>query len=125
MAFMLFKYMEKKGCKPNVVTYSTIIDSLAKDSFVDDALGLLAEMGEKGIHPNVITYSSLIQGLCNLNRWQDIMQLLKDMDNRKISPNVHTYNILVDAHGRDGKIMLENGKFEAYFKYVLDGISGN
>ncbi|KAK1382732.1 Nuclear transcription factor Y subunit B-6-like protein [Heracleum sosnowskyi] len=27
--------------------------------------------------------------------------------------------------GFDDYIVLENGKFEAYFKYVLDGISGN
>ncbi|KAL8156138.1 hypothetical protein AgCh_001294 [Apium graveolens] len=132
VAFMLFRYMEKKGWMPDTVSYSTIIDSLSKDRFVNDALGLLAEMSDGGIQPDVITYSSLIQGLSNLGRWKDIMQFLKDMDSRKISPDVHTYSILVDAHGRDGKIkdaealielMIQRGQYPNVVTYnsLMDG----
>ena len=61
--------MDKRGCKPDVMTYSTIIDSLCKDEMVDDALKLFNEMIlHKGILPDVVTYSSLIRGLCNQGR---------------------------------------------------------
>ncbi|GJT18714.1 tetratricopeptide-like helical domain-containing protein [Tanacetum coccineum] len=56
IAIQLLRLMDEKACKPNVVTYSNIIDSLCKDKMVDDAFKLLKEMVfQQGISPDVIT----------------------------------------------------------------------
>ena len=40
----LLKKMEEAGCQPNVVTYSTIIDSHRKDRRVNEALDIFSYM---------------------------------------------------------------------------------
>lgn len=47
-------------CKPNIVTYGSIIDGLCKDDYVDKAKDLFLEMRSKGIHPNVVVYNCLV-----------------------------------------------------------------
>ncbi|BBH06988.1 ATP-binding protein, partial [Prunus dulcis] len=59
---------EEGACKPDLVVYNTIIDSLCKDTLVDDAFNLFSEMMSKGIAPNVITYTSLIHGYAKGNQ---------------------------------------------------------
>lgn len=54
--------------KPNLVCYSTVVDSLCKDGLVDDAKNLFLEMKGKGISPDVVVYSSLIQGMCSSDK---------------------------------------------------------
>ena len=49
-------------CKPNTVTYNTIIDGLCKEGFVDKAKELFLQMKDENINPNVVTYNSLIHG---------------------------------------------------------------
>ncbi|PQQ00949.1 pentatricopeptide repeat-containing protein [Prunus yedoensis var. nudiflora] len=48
-AIQLLRRMEEGACKPDLVVYSTIIDSLCKDTLVIDALNLFLEMRSKGI----------------------------------------------------------------------------
>ncbi|GJU58176.1 putative tetratricopeptide-like helical domain superfamily protein [Tanacetum coccineum] len=101
----LLKLMDENGCKPNVVAYTTIIDSKCKHKMIDDAFKLFKKMVlQKGMSPNVITYISLISGLCKVGRWEQASKLLKEMLDEKMSPNVQTFNILVDTFCKDGKI---------------------
>ncbi|KAL6203678.1 hypothetical protein ACLB2K_027378 [Fragaria x ananassa] len=75
-AIQLLRNMEERGFNPDTVSYSTIIDSLAKGTLIDEALKLLAEMIRRGIAPDVVTYTSLIQGLCNIGRCKQATRLL-------------------------------------------------
>lgn len=43
-------------CKPNVVIYTTIIDSLCKDKLLPQAVNLFMDMKSKGTPPDVSTY---------------------------------------------------------------------
>lgn len=84
MAVELFKYMEKHGCIPNIVTYNTVINCLCKEKKVDHALDLLSEMSFKGRTHDVMTCTLVIQSLYNLKRWGDVKRLLFQMPMRKI-----------------------------------------
>ncbi|XP_071732989.1 uncharacterized protein [Rutidosis leptorrhynchoides] len=132
-AIALFRLMNERGHKADVVAYNTIIDSLCKDKMIDDAFDLFKEMVfRKGILPDVITYNCLIHGLCNLGRLDEVCNILKEMEDERISLDVQTYNLLVDAFCKDGKvdeaqdvinIMFERGKVPDVVTYnsLIDG----
>ncbi|XP_004295763.1 PREDICTED: pentatricopeptide repeat-containing protein At1g62680, mitochondrial-like [Fragaria vesca subsp. vesca] len=56
-AVHLLRHVEANGFQPNIITFTTIIDSLGKDTLVDEALNLSSEMVGIGIVPDVITYN--------------------------------------------------------------------
>ena len=59
----LFSYSRiwrrKSFCKPDIVSYNTLIDSLCKDGQFVDAFDLFSEMIRNGIMPNGIIYTIL------------------------------------------------------------------
>lgn len=70
--------MVERGCEPNVVTYSTIIDALCNELDAK-ALDLFSKMKNKGVSPNVITYTCVILGPCNLGKLNRAIALLNEM----------------------------------------------
>ncbi|XP_047314669.1 pentatricopeptide repeat-containing protein At1g12775, mitochondrial-like [Impatiens glandulifera] len=133
-AVELLNNMHNYGCKPNLVAYNTLIDSLCKDGFLDDAFILLSQMKsreeEEGIiTPDVITYTCLISGLCNVGRWDDAKTTFLEMNNEGISPNDVTFSILVNALCKEGnmkaaqEIMMKCGHCRNVFTYttLIDG----
>lgn len=79
-----------RNCKPNVVTYTSVIRALAKlskdrDLAAMQALHLLAEMQRGGEEPNRMTYRYVLECL-SLARNQGFaaFELLKEMEDRKI-----------------------------------------
>ncbi|KAH9613851.1 hypothetical protein KSS87_019041 [Heliosperma pusillum] len=112
-ALRLLRNMESRSpFKPNVVIYSTIIDSLSKDRLLPQALCLFHEMKAKSILPDVVTYTTLIQGLCSLGSWDDAKQLWVEMLNNNIAPNIETYSILVDSYCKEGNVVEARAIFE-------------
>ncbi|GMP63119.1 hypothetical protein CsSME_00024939 [Camellia sinensis var. sinensis] len=113
--------MEEGTCKPNIIVYTTIIDSLCKDRMVDVALKLFTEMNEKGIFSNVVTYNSLIHGLCNFGRWKEAIGMFRQkLDASSINPNVCTFNVLVDALTKEGMTKEAEGVLEVMIQRRVD-----
>ncbi|GKA78055.1 tetratricopeptide-like helical domain-containing protein, partial [Tanacetum coccineum] len=112
IAIQLLRLMEERGCKPDVVTYTNIIDSLCKDKMIDDAFKLFKEMVfRQGISPNVITYSSLIDGLCNLvdafckeGKVEEAENVIDIMIEKGIVPNIVTYSTFIDGYCLRGEM---------------------
>jgi pentatricopeptide repeat protein len=59
-AFNVYLDFKESGLKPDVVLFSSFIDTLAKNGLVEWALSLLNDMTEMGIKPNVVTYNTII-----------------------------------------------------------------
>ncbi|XP_057780956.1 putative pentatricopeptide repeat-containing protein At1g12700, mitochondrial [Salvia miltiorrhiza] len=91
-------------CKPDVYSYTAVIDRLCKEGKVNDALQLFSSLGDKGISPDVVAYNSIIEGLCNRRRMDEAQDVLKKMIADKFCPNVVTCNIFVTAWCKDGKV---------------------
>ncbi|KAK9673443.1 hypothetical protein RND81_12G168300 [Saponaria officinalis] len=87
------------GCKPDLVMYSTLNDSLCNDTLLDEALTFFSVMKTA---PDVLTYTSIIRGLFNVCRKRDAKEMLGEMSESNIVPNVTTYSMLVDMHCKDG-----------------------
>jgi len=69
--FWLLRQIQSGLCKPCIVIYNTIIDSLSKDKLLPQALKLFSEMKSDGTSPNIITYTALVLGLCGSGQWED------------------------------------------------------
>ncbi|KAI4357120.1 hypothetical protein L6164_001088 [Bauhinia variegata] len=78
---------------PDLVMYSTVIDSLCKVGLVNEEHDLYLEMIAKGIPPNVVTISSLLYGFCIVDQLKEANRLLKEMVPKNVNPSIVTYNI--------------------------------
>lgn len=67
-------------CKPNDVTFNTVIDGVCKEGSVDCTLLRFAEMSNQSIMPGVSAYNAVIHGLSSVGRWEEAMLLLNQME---------------------------------------------
>lgn len=81
MALQLLGEVSHLGgiCKPNDVTFNTVIDGLCKEGSVDCALLRFSEMSNQSIMPGGSTYNAVIHGLSSVFRWEEAMLLLNQM----------------------------------------------
>ncbi|XP_026451012.1 pentatricopeptide repeat-containing protein At1g62910-like [Papaver somniferum] len=129
-ALQLKNDMVKWNCRPDVVSYSAIIDTLCKGGLVDQALVLFSEMHRdsnavpinilidahckdegkrvfegmvsRGISADITTYTTLIHGHCLHGQWEEARRYFDEMMDRGILLNIVTFSILIDAHCKDG-----------------------
>lgn len=62
----IMNLMRQQGIKPNVATYTAVIDSQVREQTqanFDAALALLGKMEDDGIKPNEVTYTAILAGL--------------------------------------------------------------
>lgn len=91
-------------CKPNVVTYNTVIDALCKKKDMDMASNLFEEMTGSGIQADVITYSALFHGYSMQGRWREGSRILKEMVDKRLSPDVVTFGSLMHSLCKHGAV---------------------
>ncbi|XP_056697404.1 putative pentatricopeptide repeat-containing protein At1g12700, mitochondrial [Spinacia oleracea] len=119
-ALNLLRNMEShRHCTPNVVIYSTIIDSLCKDQLLPLALHLFKEMKSKRISPNVVTYSTLIRGMCTLGQWKEARDMYNEMLGNNIQPTIKTCNMLIDRYCKEGRVGEARAIYESITKRGL------
>ena len=104
------------SCKPALIIYNTIIDSLCKDRLLNDARDLFLAMKQRGIKPNVVTYTSLIRGLYNSGFQDEAEGMLTEMLESKNSPDVITLTNLIYMSCKDGNFFEE----ESILKLMID-----
>ncbi|KAJ4728433.1 Pentatricopeptide repeat-containing protein [Melia azedarach] len=119
-AFKVFEIMSKEDeCKPNSVTFSTLIHGLCDAGRLEEAFSLKEDMCEKGCQPSTHTYTVLIKALCDFALTGKALSLFDEMIVKGCKPNVHTYTVLIDRLCREGKICEANGLFK---KMLQDGL---
>nr|XP_045086177.1 protein Rf1, mitochondrial-like [Aegilops tauschii subsp. strangulata] len=99
-ALELINIMVEDGgsCRPDVVTYSTVIDGLLKEGEVGKAYSLFCEMLRQGVSPDVVTCSSIISGMCKLHAMDKAEEVLQQMLDTRILPDAATYNSLIHGY---------------------------
>ncbi|ORX99009.1 hypothetical protein K493DRAFT_313419 [Basidiobolus meristosporus CBS 931.73] len=83
--------MQKEHLEPSVVTYSVLIDALAKAGNLREARELFELMKVRGIKPDRVAYDILIQGYVRMGHGPEGRQLYEEMLLSKIQPKVGTY----------------------------------
>ncbi|KAL3676741.1 hypothetical protein R1sor_026689 [Riccia sorocarpa] len=93
--------------KPDVRTYTTLMNGYVKKGRIKDAVQLLITMrnGEDGkTHPNEVTYTTVIAACINLGMMDEANSLLLEMAEQKVPANLITYNILLKGYCSSGQL---------------------
>lgn len=92
-------------CKPDVYTYSILINCCMKFRSFDLLKGLLAEMSYFGVECTAVTYNTIIDGYGKAKLFELMENSLMDMiESDACNPDVFTLNSFIGAYGYRGKI---------------------
>jgi pentatricopeptide repeat protein len=82
-----FKKMERNNIKPDLYTFTEILNGYVECGKVQESYRLFEEMKERGIQPNIFTYTTLIKGLCKVGEIEKVPEILEKMRSEGIEPN--------------------------------------
>ncbi|KAG6422386.1 hypothetical protein SASPL_118956 [Salvia splendens] len=114
----LLDEMEVQGCPPNVVTFTTIMNSFTKSGYIDEALRVAEKMKVAGckpdtqfynalihrINPNTSTFNSMIAMFCHHKQEQRALEYLGILEQSPYcKPDVQSFYLLLKLCFRDGK----------------------
>ncbi|KAJ6692172.1 TETRATRICOPEPTIDE REPEAT (TPR)-LIKE SUPERFAMILY PROTEIN-RELATED [Salix purpurea] len=103
-AILIFEQMENLKCKPDLVTFNTVLDLLGRASRIDEMLSEFASMKEAGILPDFISYNTLLNQLRKVGRLDLCSVYFRDMVENGIEPDLLTYTALIWSFGQSGNI---------------------
>ena len=61
MALKLFNEMRNKKCKPNICTYTAMVNAFAREGLCEKAEQIFEQMQEHGHEPDVYAYNALME----------------------------------------------------------------
>ncbi|GKC34183.1 putative tetratricopeptide-like helical domain-containing protein [Tanacetum coccineum] len=89
--------MVKRGMKPNIITYSSLINGYCKNKKVNEALDVFRDIQNKGLIHDVFTYNSMMQGLFETKNPVAATQLFNEMLAKGLNPDIFTYGTLLNG----------------------------
>ncbi|XP_030474241.1 pentatricopeptide repeat-containing protein At3g53170 [Syzygium oleosum] len=107
-------------CKPDVYTYSILVNCCMKFRQFDLIEQILSEMSYLGISCSIVTYNTMVDGYGKAEMFEQMEKSLTDMiDSGSCLPDVFTLNSVVGAYGKSGQI----DKMEKWYEeFQLMGI---
>jgi pentatricopeptide repeat protein len=92
--------MERDGCTPDAITYSTIVKAYCITGELDKALKVFRDMQGNCMAKDCIVYNTMLDGCTRHNRMDLADMVLDDMDKYNIRASNFTLGILVKMYGR-------------------------
>lgn len=71
MAWKVFQEMRSQNCKPNICTYTAMVNAFARDGLCEKAEEVFEQLQEDGYEPDVYAYNALMEAY----RWFSIIAL--------------------------------------------------
>ncbi|KAH6827129.1 hypothetical protein C2S53_010501 [Perilla frutescens var. hirtella] len=103
-ALFVFENMKSSRCRPDLVTYNTVLAILGRLGQVDDMLSVFASMKTVDVIPDIFTYNTVLNSLRKMGRLDLFMVHFKEMTERGIRPDLLTFKALIESLGRSGNI---------------------
>ncbi|XP_039161679.1 pentatricopeptide repeat-containing protein At2g17670 isoform X1 [Eucalyptus grandis] len=118
---------ESLGVKPNLVTYTILIDNVCNTKNLREAMRLVSVLSEEGFKPDCFVYNTIMKGYCMLSRGSEVVGVYKKMKEEGVEPDLVTYNTLIFGLSKSGRvkdarkylgIMVEAGHFPDAVTYT-------
>ncbi|KAI3994559.1 hypothetical protein MKX01_028303 [Papaver californicum] len=90
--------------KPDLVTYTILIDSVCSRKNLREARRLIGVLGEAGFKPDAFLYNTIMKGYCTLNRGSEVVGVYKEMMEKGIEPDLVTYNTMIFGLSKVGRL---------------------
>ncbi|XP_022742501.1 pentatricopeptide repeat-containing protein At1g11900 isoform X3 [Durio zibethinus] len=101
-ALSIFNQINSFGCKPDVITYNTILDILGRAGRVNEMVHEFGSMKEAGFVPDFITYNTLLNNLRKVGRLDMCLVFFREMSDSGVEPDLLTYTAMIETFGRSG-----------------------
>ncbi|XP_042495849.1 pentatricopeptide repeat-containing protein At2g17670 [Macadamia integrifolia] len=96
--------------KPDLVTYTILIDSVCRSKNLREATRLLGVLRESGFKPDCFLYNTIMKGYCILDSGSEVIGVYKKMMEDGVEPDLVTYNTLIYGLSKAGRVN-ESRKF--------------
>lgn len=114
--------MKEHGVKPDVITFSTIMNAWSEAGLMDKCREIFNDMVDAGIEPDIHAYSILAKGYVRAREPEKAEELLTTMEESGVRPNVVIFTTIISGWCSAAK--MENA-MEVYRKMGESGISPN
>ncbi|KAK1266280.1 hypothetical protein QJS04_geneDACA019343 [Acorus gramineus] len=89
--------MEGQGIKPDVVTFSTIMNAWSSAGFMDKCREIFDDMVGAGIEPDMHAYSILAKGYVRSQQPDKAEALLETMNKSSVPPNIVIFTTIISG----------------------------
>lgn len=96
--------MKGHGCRPCVISYSTIVKFYCSQENFDPAHEVLDEMRAEGCPPNVVTYTTVMSCLAKSEKFEDALLIAEKMKSDGCELDTLFYNSLIHILGRADRV---------------------
>ncbi|CAG8711311.1 2563_t:CDS:1, partial [Cetraspora pellucida] len=111
-AMEILSHMQKSGFKPNVSTYSILMNAHIRQNDMFRAMELFTAMKNDNVEPDDYIYASLIDGFLAHNNVEQAFKLVDHMLESKVELNKMTVNRLIDTASKSKDPRLVQRVFE-------------
>ena len=103
-AYWTIEEMKGHGCRPGVISYSTIIQFYCCQNNFGKVYELLDEMQAQGCPPNVVTFTTILCSMAKSEEFEEAWHLVDRMKLAGCKPDTLFYNSLIYTLGRAGYV---------------------
>lgn len=114
--------MEEFGVKPDVITFSTIMNAWSAAGYMIKCREIFDDMVEAGIKPDAHAYSILAKGYVRAQEPEKAEELLDAMERSGVRPNVVIFTTVISGWCSSGSM---DFAMRVFGKMIESGISPN
>ncbi|XP_048133111.1 pentatricopeptide repeat-containing protein At5g25630 isoform X3 [Rhodamnia argentea] len=118
-SFQVLKLMNEFGVKPDVVTYSTIMNAWSTAGYMDKCEEIFDNMVKAGIQPDAHAYSILAKGYVRAKETEKAEELLMAMIHSGFRPNVVFFTTIISGWCSDGDMDRATRVFDCMCEYGI------
>lgn len=103
-ALELLNEMEKKGLKPNLVTFNNIFNGFYNGGRFLEGERIWGVMEKKEIAPDIRSYNARLRGLILAGMSSEACSLFEELKTKETKPDTFTYNAMIKGYCGEGKL---------------------
>lgn len=117
-AMQVFGEMGAEKCKPNVKTFTSLINACRRGGLVEEAQTIFEAMKEYGVEPNVMTYNALINVYTERGEQGRAQSVFLEMVQAGLQPTGVSFTVLMSSFKATGAFKDVSVSMQSYFSVV-------